>query len=123
MDSQEMIRAITDLSRKDIQAITFKKGSKEHTWSIKLAAPVQMWTDLIKKIEYINDRLKNLARIEEAPPPEKAIDINYSADEEIVVIELSKYATGNYGWEVRVSKPDSLIVIEQANKVLEQIFS
>ncbi len=128
MDSQELIRSITDLSRKDIQAITFRKGAKDYTWTIKLAAPVAKWQQLIMKIVLVNERLQNIAG---APRSVSAIteDLFFTSDEEIVAIEVNKYAAGNYGWEVKIAgksdakgSAESIVILEQCNQELEARF-
>lgn len=119
MDYQELIRAITDLSRKDINSISFRKGSKEYTWTIKLAAPIDKWAILIEKIIYIDNRLKNL--IGGVGFQSNSIDIDFTEQEELVVIELTKYAGGNYGWDIKIH-PDRQDILGEINKRLEAIF-
>jgi hypothetical protein len=121
MDSKELIRAITDLSRKDIDSISMKKGAKDYTWEIKMAAPIDKWNILIRKIITINDKLKNIAggkTVDDMPVE----DIKYTEDEKIVIISVSKYVAGNYGYDVRVSN-DDLALIERCVKQLESSFS
>jgi hypothetical protein len=123
MDYQELIRSITELSKKDIQAITFKKGSKDFTWTIKLAAKCEQWQELIKKIVYINSRLKQISG-DESEAVGILTDLSYGENDKIVVIELNKYAGGNFGWEVKVSFEDMMSVelIRGCNTKLQEIF-